>query len=79
MAALGGIWKKFTDLIPKTPRQVGTISSVAGTGRYIVTLVGGGTVEVRSEGTYTVGTKVFVVGKTIESVAPNLTATVIDV
>ena len=50
-----------------------------GGGRYIVTLVGGGTVEVRSGTVYATGTKVFVVGKTIEGVAPTLTASIIDV
>lgn len=77
--ALGGIWKKFLDLIPSTPRQVGEVISSLGGGRYIVTLVGGGTVEVRSGTAYSIGTKVFVVGKTIEGTAPTLTASVIDV
>lgn len=77
--ALGGIWKKFLDLIPTTPRQVGEVISAPGGGRYIVTLVGGGTVEVRSGTVYATGTKVFVVGKTIEGVAPTLTASIIDV
>ena len=79
MAALGGFWKKFVDLLPKTPRQVGEVVGVAGTGRYTVTLVGGGTIEVRSDATYAIGTRVFVVGTLIEGVAPNLTATVIEV
>ena len=79
MAVLGGFWKKFVDLLPKMPRQVGEIVGVAGTGRYTVTLVGGGTIEVRSEATYAIGTKVFVVGTSIESVAPSLTASVIEV
>lgn len=79
MAVLGGFWKKFVDLLPKTPRQVGEIVGVAGTGRYTVTLVGGGVIEVRSEAAYSLGTKVFVVGNSIESVAPSLTPSVIDV
>ena len=77
--ALGSIWKRFLDLIPTTPRQVGEIVSSPGGGRYIVTLVGGGTIEVRSGTTYAVGTKVFVVGKNIEGVAPTLTSSIIEV
>ena len=79
MAALGGIWKKFLDLLPSTPRQVGTVVSVGTAGRYNVQLVGGGTITVRGEDGYQSGDRVFVAGDRIESKASTLPPVTIDV
>lgn len=79
MLALGGFWKKFVELLPSTPRQTGEVIQVNGNGRYFVTLVGSGTVEVRSDTHYSVGDKVFVKGDVIEGAAPSLTQTIIEV
>lgn len=69
----GKLWKAFNDLLPKQPRQLGTIAASLGAGRYRVELAGGGVIQVTAEGTYTAGDKVFIVGQVIESKAPSLT------
>jgi hypothetical protein len=79
MAVLGGIWKRFFDLLPKTPRYIGTVITVNGPGRYTVQLVGGGTLQVVAEGTYTVSDRVFVSDKRIEGEAPALTTINIEI
>jgi hypothetical protein len=79
MAVLGGTWKRFLDLLPKEPRQAGTVIASLGPGRYRVSLIGGGVVEVRSGTGYSNGTRVFVKGGVIESSAPTLTQSVIEI
>lgn len=69
----GKLWKTFNDLLPKQTRQLGEVSAVLGTGRYRVTLIGGGIIQATAEGAYTVTDKVFIVGQVIESKAPSLT------
>lgn len=79
MAILGGIWKKFVDLLPKTPRYIGTIITVESVGRYTVQLVGGGMLQVIGESNYQISDRVFVADKRIEGRAPSLTGIVIEV
>jgi hypothetical protein len=79
MAILGGIWKKFVDLLPKTPRYIGTVIAVTSPGRYVVQLVGGGTLTVLGSAEYQVSDRVFVADKKIEGKAPTLTAETIEV
>lgn len=80
MAILGGFWKKFTDLLPKTPRYIATVVSVDSPGRFTVQLVGGGgLLQVLGGSEYQVADRVFVSDKKIESKAPTLTALTIEV
>lgn len=79
MNALGGIWKKFVDLLPKTPRYIGTVISVDSPGRFTVSLVGGGTLQVSGGSEYTVSDRVFVEGGKIVGEAPALTTLTIEV
>lgn len=79
MAVLGGVWKKFVDLLPKTPRYIGTVLAVTSPGRYSVQLVGGGLLQVIGSTEYQVADRVFVADKKIESKAPALTSITIEV
>ena len=79
MAVLGGIWRKFVDLLPKTPRYIGTVTTVNSPGRYTVQLVGGGLLQVIGSNEYQVADRVFVADKKIEGKAPALTSTTIEV
>jgi hypothetical protein len=79
MAVLGGIWRKFVDLLPKTPRYIGTIVAVNSPGRYSVQLIGGGLLQAIGSTEYQVADRVFVADKKIEGKAPALTSTTIEV
>lgn len=79
MAVLGNFWRKFQDLLPSTPRQVGTILSVDSPGRYTVQLVGGGILQVLGGSGYGVSDRVFVSDKKIEGGAASLPAITIEV
>jgi hypothetical protein len=79
MAILGGIWKKFIDLLPKHPRYIGTIITIESAGRYTVQLVGGGMLQVIGESGYQVADKVFIADKRIEGRAPTLTGIIIEI
>jgi hypothetical protein len=79
MNALGGVWKKFVDLLPKPARLVGVITVVQSSGRYTVQLTGGGFVQAFGEGIYSVSDRVFISGKKIDGKSPSLTSFVIDV
>lgn len=73
-------WSRFLDLIPQSPRLVGNVSVVLGGGRFRVTIIGGGTLEVSgSDSGIMQGTRVFVKDGKIESVAPGLNPLIIDV
>lgn len=76
---LGKLWRSFFDLLPSEPRLVGTITANLGSSRYRVQLVGGGVIQVTANAEYAISDKVFVVGRVIESKAPNLTAIIIEV
>jgi hypothetical protein len=76
---LGGVWRKFLDLLPSEPRLVGVVAAVVSTGRFSVQLTGGGFVQVVGEGAYSVSDRVFIKGKKIESKAPALTSLTIEV
>lgn len=76
---LGGLFKRFLDLVPKTPRLVGTVISSYGGGRYAVQLSGGGVVEVTSKNAYSVSARVFIEDQRIVDDAPALDAVTIDV
>lgn len=73
---MANIYKAFLDLIPDDPRQLGTVTVVAGESATIE-LPGGGIV--RALGAATVGQQVFVRGGVIESQAPALPIVVIEV
>lgn len=79
MAILGNIWKKFNDLLPKTPRYIGTIITINDTGFYTVSLVGGGTLQVTGSDGFSVSDRVFISDKRIDGPAPSLTAVNIEV
>lgn len=79
MAILGSFWKRFTDLLPSTPRHVGTVVSLVSTGRYSIQLAGGGVVQATTAETYSVSDRVFVVDKKIEGRAPTLPSITIEV
>lgn len=79
MAILGGMWKKFIDLLPKTPRYIGTVTAVLSPGRYMVQLAGGGALTVLGSAEYQVADRVFVADEKIEGKAPTLAAEIIEV
>lgn len=79
MAILGSFWRRFVDLLPKAPRYVGTIISVASPGVYTVQLAGGGLMQATSTDAYAVSDRVFVMDKKIEGKAPDLPSITIDV
>lgn len=79
MNALGGIWKKFVDLLPKTPRYVGVILTDDGASRFTVTIVGGGVLQVYGSSEFSAGDRVFVEGGKIVGTAPALTTLIIEV
>ena len=76
---LGNFWRKFSDLLPKTPRNIGTVISVLGGDKYLVQLIGGGVVQVTSPSEYVVTDRVFIVNMKIDSKAPNLTPVTIEI
>jgi hypothetical protein len=78
-APLGGMWRKFLDLLPQSPRQVGTITALTGDGSYTAVLTGGGTLQVLGAAGYSVGSQIFIKDGKIESKAPTLTSIVIEV
>lgn len=79
MAILGGVWRKFVDLLPKTPRYIGTVVTVNSPGRYTVQLIGGGLMQAIGSTEYQVAERVFVADKKIEGKAPALSAETIEV
>jgi hypothetical protein len=79
MSALGGVWRKFVDLLPKTPRYVGVVLTVDGANRFTVTIVGGGLVTVIGSSEYSASDRVFVEGGKIVGTAPALTTLTIEV
>jgi len=76
---LGAFWHRFFDLLPKAPRYVGIIISLAGEGQYIVSLVGGGQIQVYGTSDFSVSDRVFVKDGRIESKAPALAIETIEV
>jgi hypothetical protein len=76
---LGNFWRRFADLLPKTPRNIGTVVSVLGSDRYVVQLMGGGVVQVTSSATFILADRVFITDKRIDSKAPNLPPVTIDI
>ena len=76
---LGSLFKRFLDLVPKTPRLVGTVISNAGGGRYGVQLAGGGVIEATSKNAYSISARVFVEDQRIVGDAPALDVVTIDV
>ena len=76
---LGKLWKSFNDLLPKTPRQVATISVVHGNGEYTVELLGGGIIRVHGNGDYQENERVFIAGDIIESKASDLPRVEIEI
>lgn len=73
------IWKKFQQLLPNEPKLVGTVNAIYGNGFYEVTLLGGGSVRAYSDATYTNNDKVFIIGKQIDSKAPDFELITIEV
>jgi len=72
--------ERFNSLLPKSPRLIGTISASYGNGEYLVDLISGGSVSIRSVlTTYSNGDRVFVRNGVIEGKAPNLTTSVLDI
>jgi len=63
------IYRQFLDLIPGRPLQVGTVSTIAD-GVAIITLPGGGVLQVRGDAE--MGQRVFVRDGLIEGPAPEL-------
>jgi hypothetical protein len=73
---MSNIYRKFLDLLPARPLQVGAVMSVSG-GLATVELPGGGRLQARGQAT--AGQRVFVRDGVIEGVAPNLPVEVIEV
>jgi hypothetical protein len=73
---MSNIYRKFLDLLPARPLQVGTVLSVSG-GIATIELPGGGRLQARGQAT--AGQRVFVRDGVIEGVAPNLPVEVIEV
>ena len=76
---LGGLFKRFADLLPKPTRQAGVIVAVHGGNEYTVQLAGGGTLRATAATAYGLHIRVFVLGQRIDGLAPALPALVIDV
>lgn len=70
------LYKKFLQLLPQRPRQIGTVTSVAG-GVARITMLGGG--ETTAVGEATAGEKVYFRDGAIEGPAPNLPVDNIEV
>lgn len=79
MTILGGFWKRFLNLLPKVPRQIGTVISVDGDGLHIIQLTGGGFITCLSNTPFQIAEKVFVTDKKIEGKAPSLPTEIIEV
>ncbi|MEC7120592.1 MAG: hypothetical protein VXW65_11925 [Pseudomonadota bacterium] len=77
--ALGNIFKRFIDLLPKQPRMIGTVIVVHGGGEYTVQLNGGGTLRVTARESYNINNRVYVVDQRIDGLAKNLPTVTIDV
>lgn len=72
-------WSRFLDLLPKAPRLLGDIATNTGNGNYVVTLLGGGTLNCRAvDITMQPGTRVFIKEGVIEGKAPALTAVMVE-
>lgn len=70
------LYKRFLDLLPKRPRQIGTVTSISnGTAR--ITTLGGGVAMAVGEAT--VGQRVYFRDGAIEGPAPNLPVDNIEV
>ncbi len=63
-------WRLFSDLLPNTPRLIGTVAVVHSDGTVTLTLLDGGTLRVR--GIAGVGQRIFVRDGKIEGEAPDL-------
>lgn len=70
------IYRRFLDLIPDSPLQVGNVIAVGSFG-CTVELPGGGLLQVR--GTAVVGDQVFVKDGVIEATAPTLPIVLIEI
>ncbi|MBS0402809.1 MAG: hypothetical protein JSS18_10055 [Proteobacteria bacterium] len=70
------IYRQFLDLLPPTPLQAGTVTSISG-GIATVELPGGGALQARGEAT--IGQRVFVRDNVIEGPAPALPVVLIEV
>lgn len=68
-------WTQFLGLLPKPPKQVGTVVSHDANGRHQIELPSGSMVFAKSSGIYATGDKVFVTDGVIDGKAPNLAAT----
>lgn len=74
---MSNIWRKFRELIPSDPLQVGTVIAVNGN-EATVQKLDGGVLSVRGTG-YAVNSKVYFRAGLIESAAPNLTQVNIEI
>lgn len=73
---MANIFRRFLDLLPARPLQIGTVLAVSGS-QCTVELPGGGLLQVR--GSAAVDDHVFVRDGVIEGDAPGLTITTIEV
>jgi hypothetical protein len=73
---MSNIYRKFLDLLPARPLQVGTVLSVSG-GIATIELPGGGRLQAR--GSATAGQRVFVRDGLVEGAAPDLPVVIIEI
>jgi hypothetical protein len=71
------IWRLFSDLLPNSPRLIGTVAVDHGDGTATITLLDGGVLRVK--GSATAGQRVFVRDGRIEGDAPDLTQIQIEI
>jgi hypothetical protein len=71
------IWKQFADLLPNSPRLIGTLVLDHGDGTATITLLDGGVLRVK--GRATAGQRVFVRDGRIEGEAPDLSQIQIEI
>lgn len=75
----GDIWKRFQNLLPAVPLEVGTISAVYAGGVYLVDKLSGGQIRTVSNDSYRSGQRVFVQDGAITGEAPELPQVEIEV
>lgn len=73
---MSNLYRRFLDLLPQRPLQVGDVTQYEG-GVATVTLLGGGVIRARGEAQ--VGDRVFVRDGVIEGQAPDLPVEAIEV
>lgn len=75
----GDIWKRFQNLMPVAPLEIGTVAAVYAGGVYVVDKLSGGQIRAVSSESYRRGQRVFVQDGEITGGAPDLPQVEIEV